>query len=358
MKQLLLKRWTMILLVLMLLFGSAACQAGIASSPVTTQAPEIVASDTAAPAIVPESMSVEADVVFGSGPFNFPDTKAGLADLSSYKATLMLSFDGTRDGQPSQWLKTYIMLSTKEPADRQLTIEKAGDLSDLDTVLMAEVDGAAYEARGENACNANLIEEGNSLIERLDPAGFLSFVIGAEGAGVETVNEVAANHYTFDERAFGQLGLAKSTGEMWVASEAGYIVKYIVTTEGDADYFGEGLEGTLTWDYELSDVNQPVTFALPDDCPAGMVNVPLLPDASNVLNMPSILAYETASSLADIATFYQSEIANLGWEPTGEPTITDTTVLLDFTQGDQTMAIVVTTSNGTTVNVILGKSQE
>jgi hypothetical protein len=358
MKKLMSKRWTMLLLVLILLLGSVACQAGIASSPVITQAPEIVASETAAPATVPESVSVEANVVFGSGPFNFPDTKAGLADLSSYKATLILSFDGTRAGQPSQWSKTYVMLSAKEPEALQLTIEKAGDLSDLDTVLMAEVDGAAYEARGENACNANVIEEGNSLIERLDPAGFLSFVIGAEEAGVGTVNEVAANHYTFDERAFGQLGLAKSTGEMWVASEGGYIIKYIVTTEGDADYFGEGVEGILTWDYELTDVNQPVTFTLPDDCPAGMVNVPLLPDASNVLNMPSILAYETASSLADIATFYQSEIPNLGWELTGEPTITDTTVLMDFTQGDQTMAIVVTMSKGTTVNVILGKSQE
>lgn len=358
MNNLMLKRWTMLLLVLLLLFGSAACQAETVSTPAITQASEIIAPETAAPENVPETVSVEADVVFGSGPFNFPETKAGLADLSSYKATLMLSFDGTRAEQPSQWSKTYVMLSTKEPAALQLTIEKTGDLSDLDTVLMAEVDGAAYEARGENACSANVIEEGNSLIERLDPAGFLSFVIGAEEAGVETVNEVAANHYTFDERAFGQVGLAKSTGEMWVAPEGGYIVKYIVTTEGDVDYFGEGVEGTLTWDYELTDVNQPVTFVLPDDCPAGMVDVPLLPDASNVLNMPSILAYDTASSLTDIATFYQSEIPKLGWELKGEPTITDTTVLLDFTQGDQTMAIVVTTSNGTTVNVILGKSQE
>jgi hypothetical protein len=357
MKQLLSKRWIVLLLVLMVLFASAACQAG-GSSPAITQAPEIVASETAAPATVPEAVSVEADVAFGSGPFNFPDTKAGLADLSSYKATLMLSFDGTRAGQPSQWSKTYVLLSTKEPAALQLTIEKTGDVSDLDTVLMAEVDGVAYEARGENACNANVIEEANSLIERLDPAGFLSFVIGAEEAGVETVNEVAANHYTFDERAFGQLGLAKSMGEMWVASEAGYIVKYIVTTEGDADYFGEGVEGTLTWDYELTDVNQPVTFALPDDCPPGMVDVPLLPDATNVLNMPSVLAYDTTSSLADIAKFYQSEIPKLGWELTGEPTITESTVLMEFTQGKQIMTLIVTTGDRTTVNAILGKPQE
>jgi len=348
----------MSLFALFFLFGFAACQPPGGTSPAITQVPEIVATETSAPVIIPETVSVDADVVFGSGPFNFPEPKAGLTDLSSYKATFVLSFNGTRAGQPSQWSKTYIMLSNREPANRQLTIEKTGDLSNLDAIFLADVGQATYEVRGENTCNANIIKEGNPLTQQLEPAGLLNFVIGAEETGAETVNNVAADHYTFDERAFGQLGLAKSTGEMWIASEGGYLVKYMVTTEGDADYFGEGVEGTLTGDYELTDVNQPVTFALPDDCPAGMVDVPLLPDASNILNMPSVLAYDTASSLADIAAFYQSEIPNLGWEPTGEPTITDTTLLLDFTQGDQTMAIVVTTNNGTTVNVMLGKAQQ
>ncbi len=45
--------------------------------------------------------------------------------------------------------------------------------------------------------------------------------------------------------AFGQFCLAQSTGEMWVASDGGYIVKYLVTTKGDANYFGEGIDGTL-----------------------------------------------------------------------------------------------------------------
>ena len=356
------KRLTILLLIFILLLVS--CQTGTDTPPADSQVtdgpvPDSQVTDTP-PVDSQESdvLTIQADVVFGPGTFIFPDTEAGLAGLSSYKSTLTLSFDGTRAGQTEQWSKTYVMLNTQEPAARQLTIELTGDVSSPDAVFIAEVDGAAYERRGENACNATVIDQENSLIERLKPFGLLTGVVGAEEAGAETVNDVASDHYTFDERAFGQSDIAQSTGEMWVASVGGYIVKYALTTKGDADYFGEGIEGTLTWDYELTDVNQPVTFALPDDCPPGMVDVPLLPDASNVLNMPSILAYDTASSLADIATFYQSEIPNLGWELTGEPTITDTTVLLDFTQGDQTMAIVVITSNGTTVNVILGKSQE
>ena len=346
MKHLLSKRSRMLLLIVISLFVSLACLTLSGGTPAAPQAPEV-------------SASVEVDLDFGPGQFDFPDTKEGLADLSSYKASLIMSFDGTRDGQPSQWSKTYVMVSAKEPAALQLTVEKTGDLTDLDPVFMAEADGADYERRGEDVCNATVIEVGNSLRERLEPAGFLTFVIGAEEAGSETVNDVAANHYTFDERAFGQLGLAKSTGEMWVASEAGYIVKYLLTTIGNEDYFGEGIDGTLTWDYELTDINVPITFELPEDCPAGMVDAPLLPDASDVLNMPSILAYDTASSLSDAAAFYQEQIPNFGWELLGDPTISDTTEVLTYMQANQTMTVIIMAGDtGTNVQILLGGPQE
>jgi hypothetical protein len=299
--------------------------------------------------------TVTVNVVFGPGSFIFPETKAGLSDLSSYKATLTLSFDGTRDGKTHQWSKTYVMLTAKVPATRQLTIEKAGDLSDLDPVFMAEVDGAAYERRGKRTCTATVFDPGNSLADRMEPAGFLTGVIGAEEAGRETVNGAAANHYTFDERAFGQLGLAKSTGELWVASDGGYIVRYKVATKGTAVYFGAGIEGTLNWDYELTGAGQPVAIELPKDCPAGMVDAPLLPDATGVLRLPGLLSYSTLTSLANAAAFYQKQIPLLGWKPLSNPTITDTIVLLDYTQGTKTTTVIITAAQGgTTVRIVVG----
>jgi len=299
------------------------------------------------------------NVVFGSGPFFFPDTRAGLADLTSYKATLTRSFDGTRDGQPFQSSITYVMLSTKEPAALQLTVQISGDLTNLDPVFMAEADGVDYERSGENACIANVIEEGNSLGERLEPAGFLSAVIGGDEAGSEAINDMAANHYTFDQRALGEQGRSEATGEMWVAAEGGYILKYILTTKGDADYFGEGIEGTRTLDYQLSDINQPITLELPADCPAGMVDAPLLPDAVNVLKMPSVIAFDTTSSLADAAAFYQEQIPPLGWTMVGELMITDTSALLNFTQGNQEMRVLFNAvDGGTKVHIVLARAQE
>ncbi len=353
MANLLSKVWKIALLGFVILIISSAC---------LTLTPASPAGAPSSPAATPTqdglSVLVEGDVAFGPGSFNLTEPGVGLADLASYKATLTLSFAGTQDGKTQQWSKTYIMLTTKDPAARQLTIDKSGDNSDPVPVFMAEAGGAAYERRGTNACNATVIDPGNSLGVQMEPAGFLAGVRGAEAADSETVNTVAADHYTFDERAFAQLGIAKSTGGMWVATDGGYIVKYILTTQGDANYFGEGIEGTLTWDYELTGVNQPVVFDLPADCPAGMVNAPQLPDVSNVQNVPGLLTYDTSSSLSDAAAFYQKEIPPLGWTLLGDPATNDTTALLDFTKGDQTMTVIITAGDaGTKVLIELGSSQ-
>lgn len=364
------RRWAIILLILIPLIVSSACLTLTGSSPIETQSPEVTGSsptETQAPEVIdgspadsqaPEEIFVQGDVVFGPGAFNFLEPAAGLSDLSSYKATLSLSFDGTEAGQPSQWSKTYAMLVTLEPVARQLTIEKSGQVSDPDPVFMAEVAGAAYEWRGENACTATMLEPGDSLAEQMEPAGFLTGVIGAEEAGSETVNGVAANHYTFDERALGQLDLAQSTGEMWIASDGGYIVKYLLTTKGNADYFGEGIEGTITWDYALTDVNQPLTVELPKDCPAGMVDAPLLPDAADVVNVQGVLTYTTATSVADAAAFYQQQLPDLGWQLVADPVVAETLAVQDFTREDQQLSVtILVDEDGTTVQLVLGPIQ-
>ncbi len=368
---------TIILMLLTLLFVASACQATDAPAstqaplgvPATTQArtqdastarastPAPTAASTArASTPVPTAASAQPAVIFGPGSFNFTKSAAGLAELSGYEATLTLSFNGTLDAHSHKWSKTYVMLTTTKPAARQLTIAKTGDVSDPSQVFMAEANGAAYERRAESACIANVIVADNSLAKRFEPARFVASVIGADAAGSETMNGAAANHYKFDERALGLAGSAKSQGELWVAANGGYLVKYVLTTKGGADYFGEGTEGTLLWDYELTHVNQPVTINLPEDCPAGLVNAPLLPGAANVLRMPGVLTFDTSTSLADAAAFYQKQIPALGWQVAGEPVINETAVLLEFTQGDQTMTVIMTPDQGvTSVQIVLAR---
>jgi hypothetical protein len=304
-------------------------------------------------------ISVEQEISFGPGPFAFPDPNAGLSNLSAYTATLKVVFDGVREGKAEKWSKTYVMLTTREPAARQLTIESNSELADLDTVLMAEREGLSYEKRGETACETSVIEDGNLLADRFEPASFLGGVIGAEEAGAETINDIPATHYTFDQRALGKEGVTESAGELWVADEVGYLVKYLLTTKAGEEYFGEGIEGTITFDYELTAPNQPVEMILPEDCPPGLVDAPLLPDATNIENIPGNLSYDTMSSLADAAAFYQQNIADLGWQAEGEPAVTDGIAVLTYTQGDRIMLIIIKPGDsGTRVRITASKAKE
>jgi hypothetical protein len=296
------RSWKMLMVIFLPLLASLACLTAIGGTPVGSG---------------PTQEAVEVDVVLGPGGFDLRDTRVGLDGLSTYKALLTISFDGTKDGQPHQWSSTFEALYTKEPAARQVAIRQTGDTSEEEPALpasMAEKDGAAYEIGEDGSCIATVFDAQDPLMELVDPAGLLTGVFGAEEAGQETVNGIETTHYTFDERALVQNGRNSSTGEMWVASEGGYIVRYLVTTRGNADYFGGGMEGTLTRDYELTEVNQPLTIDLPANCPPGLVNAPLLSDATNVVNLPSLLAYDTGTSVLEAHAFYEQELSNLGWQ--------------------------------------------
>src|SRR5215213_7048651 len=169
----------------------------------------LAAQDTATdePEDTSEATSEPIEVTFGSGPFNLLTPTEGLATLSSYRATLTLSFDGMNAGQAEQWSRTYTMLVTQTPRARQLTIDKSEEAAQ---VYMAEVNDTFYERQDGGDCIGSAIEAEGIFAQTWEPAGFLDSVIGAEEAGTETINGVAANHYTFDESAQGASGIADS----------------------------------------------------------------------------------------------------------------------------------------------------
>jgi hypothetical protein len=71
-------------------------------------------------------------------------------------------------------------------------------------------------------------------------------------------------------------------------------------------YYREGIEGTLNWEYDLTEPNQPVILELPPGCPAGLVDAPLMPDAQDIRRQPGASIYLTARSITDVLTFYEA----------------------------------------------------
>ncbi|KAB2854599.1 MAG: hypothetical protein F9K46_16725, partial [Anaerolineae bacterium] len=93
------KRWMLTLMACLTLLMALLMLSGRPSS----------AQDPATPTPDPNDVAASEpfEATFGPGPFNLILPEAGLETLASYRATLILSFDGTLDGQPAQWSRTY-----------------------------------------------------------------------------------------------------------------------------------------------------------------------------------------------------------------------------------------------------------
>jgi hypothetical protein len=249
----------------------------------------------------------------GPGRFDFGDPRAGTASLAGYESALSVSFDGTRAGAPFRWSTRYRYQAVKSPAVRLLRVEGTAPGAPASTAFTAEREGVRYRWGAEPRCAAAAIEPADSALPPLDPAASLPGVLGAEEAGTATVHGVKAAHYTFDERALGLAGAGKAKGGLWVAAEGGHLLRYRLETVADTAYFGGGVRGTLTWDYELTPAGRPAAIALPKGCPPGVPDAPGPPDASEVERHPGVLRYRTAGSVADAVGFAAKALEEQGW---------------------------------------------
>jgi hypothetical protein len=334
-----------LLLIVFMFTAMSACQTDGAQ---TSSEPEQAANTD-------ESASEEIEFTIGPGTFFLDDPRVGLDDLSSYTATLTRNFDGSVAGEPQSWSETYVMLRDNTASASQLSYTSIlGDESI--SAFYAEEGQNAYEKLGEEDCLTSKTSVEPSSIERVDPAGMLPVVLGGEEAGAEDVNGTSVNHYSFDEIALGKTGLEESSGGVWVAVDGGYVLKYELTTNGGDTAFGEGIEGTLTLTYVLTEINSTVLAALPEGC---QLDVPLLADASDVIHSGYWLAFTTSASVADAMAFYQAQLPGLGWTLSFGPATSEQSSFAEYTQGDQTIGVSISTGvESTEVNVVLYYPEE
>jgi len=311
------------------------------------------------PAVAPPTASsspTETPASRGPGSFDLADPSAGLSSLTSYHASLQMQFTGTQDGQPASWARRLSMAVAQQPAARLWTIDSSAPSDQAISALVGGViAGVSYSRQqpGE-PCAAAVLGPNVTGPPPVEPADWLPPALGAEAAGpAQTINGLAANHYTFDERALDLVGLAKVSGEVWVASGGGFVVKYLLTAEGNADYFGPGAQGKMSWDYELQDINQPFTVNPPPGCPPGLLDVPLPPNAAGVVKDPGHTTFTTTTTVRDVATFYTSTLPTAGWQAIGDPLVTNTQALLSFRRAEGQLTVLTIVSGTTQVSISL-----
>jgi hypothetical protein len=265
----------------------------------------------------------------------------GLEELSSYRASLHIGFDGTKDGEPLAWSQDLLLEADRTTSARLLTMNVHGpDLSQDATGTLAGQFGSMslYRAEALGACRAEVVEtplpvpEPASLLRPLlQPVNF--------SESPEQRNGISSLHAALDNQAVGASSAARVTGELWVAKDGGYIVSYVLEIEGKADDWGKGIEGTMRWEYDLEEVNQNLGLLPPSGCPLGMVIAPTPGDAASVEAQPGSMTLTTGQDVIAVGKFYRTQLPLEGWVETQPGFLTSRAARLTFLKPGQQLVV-------------------
>lgn len=239
------------------------------------------------------------------------DVSTGLAGLKSYHASLVQSVAGSLDGKPYDRETRYDLTRLSGQIDFIREIDGKDEPQPYFRIM---TDGKAVSrwVSADESCRGT----GGDAVkgEILEPASLLLPITSGVRVGSETVNKIPAIHYTFDEGGL-QLSDPKPSvqGEVWIAEQGGYVVKYSMKAAAPSKLTGKGYEVERGFEYELSEVDSIESIDLPEVCRRVPVDIPAMPDAVDVSLGNGSLSFTTPSSGSDVIDFYLEELKTLGW---------------------------------------------
>ncbi len=246
----------------------------------------------------------------GLRPITWPK-QAGLDRLPGYRLTLSRSFKGTQNGQPAETSTAYTLNYRKNPPAQFTTADTRGPDGKPIKLMFGYVGEVVYQQVGaDQPCTASAKA---ADLREWNPGAALAPVSQAKLVGPETVNRVPTQHYTLDASSLGKNWPADTSGDLYLADPAGYVVKYILQVKAGESYFGKGNQGEQTTAFEVLTAGEQGDLALPAGCPA-LANLPAMPSASDVVRTPWGVSYLAASSTAQVLAYYRAEMQARGWE--------------------------------------------
>jgi len=267
------------------------------------------------------------------GTQNLADPTVGLNALSAYLAVLKIGFSGTQGGKSSDWTETYTLAVDTAHGTRLLSIQDSGlpQEASMQGWVYGTYQGMSVTRNGDAyPCSAAAVEAGDQPTV-LEPASRIPSVLGAATAPASgNIQGIAVEHFTFNQSAIDFPGKGEASGEMWLAGTGGFLVKYSLSATGGPDFFGQDMNGKMTWDYQIGSVNSSPSVMLPDNCPPGLVDAPLFAGAQVLTNQPGVLEFNAAADLKSVADFYQGKLPALGYTAGADPVISDSFVELAY----------------------------
>jgi hypothetical protein len=305
---------------------------------------------------------------------------SGLGQLSSYRVNFIMAFDGESGGQPSKGRIEMTLEETQDPPARHLmmtmegdTVAEVGGANAMDIYMMGDTVYMKNAAMGDGWISFSGGEAESFEQGFFAPDEQLEMPDTANCSGTETVNGVEAKHCSFTEQDITaeDTVIESLQGDVWVAVDGNYIVKYTMTATG----YGSGTDeeglfgfGDVSFEYNLSEANGNFTITLPPEAEnAGGIglgglgggseadpgDIPVLDNAEELMSVGGLVSYYTATDVPAVVDYYRQQLPPLGWIENEDQSYSDeTTALLNFEKGGQAMMVTVTVEDGRT-NVIV-----
>ena len=295
------------------------CGGGAPAATPVAPAPPVTAP-TNTPAAVPPTPVPPPTVSqpVGSDEYEFRQS-SDLSNLASYRLSYSFRWESTTaDGtQTGSWQMTEAVI--RNPPARHLSF------------VVTDEDDEASGTRMEFIVigNDTYLNSGDEWIAMGGDQGFMGddtflsnpmdAVSTSRGRLVQrgvTVNGVATDHYSFEERSgVGAFGAgAQGRGEVWVSTQHNVVVKYVARYEGAEVDLSDGDQGILDIALDVTDINQPFTIEPPAGVgPAMPADVPVLPGATDVMATMGIVQYKTNLSPDEVKAFYVAQMPAYGW---------------------------------------------
>ncbi len=269
------------------------------------------------------------------------DPQVGMEGLSDYQAMLKISIPGSASPESTE---AYTQSAWPALGANFFTYEGVDENNQPLFVLSGDVGEAHYSRVGKSGDCA--VQWGTDAevegSQAFNLASFLPPVDSAKTAGEETMEGTSTRHYTFDGESLGFDKDAKAAGEIWIAIQGGYVVKYSLQIEGANSASGAGAQVGQRIEYLLDEIGTRPQIEYPDGCRPVLADVPAMDDAVDVVRLPGMLDYSSQSPLESITAFYAEYFTSSGWLQLGETRPDEDRAVAVFARGDsEDIALVV-----------------
>ena len=298
------------------------------------------------------------------------DISGSLDGLSSYRLHFRFTFDGKDEqGKPQKGGMEWLQEAIKETKESHIRFTSTGDAAQANskpgTFELYQVGASSYiyspDGQADQQCMGMTSDQsGQDRSAFFKPGDIVGGLKQAKLVGKgETINGVVADHYSFDQNAvtFGSFESAK--GDVWIAQDGGYPVKYVGTATGKGTILaGKTAEGTFTWEYHVEDANQVESIVLPQECesqkPADDIPVPENATAKN--SFGKLITFKSTDAPAEVATFYKKALPEQGWAA-GDASALGDLQTLSFTKAERKLSITITKAESGGSNVLINEEQ-